>query len=63
VVALAVTQTVGYGVLYYAFSVFLLSMARDLRTATAGIAAALTPRSCSPQCLRCEWIGCWTPAA
>ncbi|WP_049558896.1 MFS transporter [Nonomuraea sp. SBT364] len=40
--ALAVTQTVGYGVLYYAFSVFLAPMARDLRATNAQIAAALT---------------------
>ncbi|MBN6056560.1 MFS transporter, partial [Nonomuraea sp. RK-328] len=42
VAALAVTQTVGYGVLYYAFSVFLTPMARDLRASTAQVAAALT---------------------
>ncbi|MEU9831774.1 MFS transporter [Streptosporangium sp. NPDC048047] len=42
VAALAVTQTIGYGVLYYAFSVFLAPMARDLRASNAQIAAALT---------------------
>ncbi len=42
VAALAVTQTIGYGVLYYAFSVFLAPMARDLRATNAQIAAALT---------------------
>ncbi|MGW3353394.1 MFS transporter [Nonomuraea rubra] len=42
VAALAVTQTVGYGVLYYAFSVFLAPMARDLHATHAEIAAALT---------------------
>ncbi|MEV4477877.1 MFS transporter [Nonomuraea sp. NPDC049504] len=42
VAALAVTQTVGYGVLYYAFSVFLAPMARDLHATPAQIAAALT---------------------
>ncbi|MGR6924351.1 MFS transporter [[Actinomadura] parvosata] len=42
VAALAVTQTIGYGVLYYAFSVFLAPMARDLHATQAQIAAALT---------------------
>jgi MFS family permease len=42
VAALAVTQTIGYGVLYYAFSVFLTPMARDLHATAAQIAAALT---------------------
>ncbi|MFF0312209.1 MFS transporter [Streptosporangium sp. NPDC004379] len=42
VAALAVTQTIGYGVLYYAFSVFLSPMAHDLHTGTAQVAAALT---------------------
>ncbi|NUR31343.1 MAG: MFS transporter, partial [Catenulispora sp.] len=42
VAALAVTQTIGYGVLYYAFSVFLAPMARDLHATGAQIAAALT---------------------
>jgi MFS family permease len=42
VAALAVTQTIGYGVLYYAFSVFLIPMARDLHATNAQIAAALT---------------------
>ncbi|WP_326822229.1 MFS transporter [Streptosporangium sp. NBC_01756] len=42
VAALAVTQTIGYGVLYYAFSVFLTSMTRDLHASGTQIAAALT---------------------
>ncbi|MGW7481876.1 MFS transporter [Nonomuraea muscovyensis] len=42
VAALAVTQTIGYGVLYYAFSVFLAPMARDLHASKPQIAAALT---------------------
>ncbi|MFF3444643.1 MFS transporter [Streptosporangium sp. NPDC002721] len=42
VAALAVTQTIGYGVLYYAFSVFLTPMAADLHAGGAQIAAALT---------------------
>jgi MFS family permease len=42
VAALAVTQTVGYGVLYYAFSVLITPMAADLHTSTPRIAAALT---------------------
>lgn len=42
VAALAVTQTIGYGVLYYAFSVFLTPMARELGATHAQIAAALT---------------------
>ncbi|MEV4086026.1 MFS transporter [Nonomuraea fuscirosea] len=42
VAALAVTQTTGYGVLYYAFSVFLVPMAHDLHATNAQVAAALT---------------------
>ncbi|GAA3695180.1 MFS transporter [Nonomuraea antimicrobica] len=40
--ALAVTQTIGYGVLYYAFSVFLIPMQRDLKAEGTQVAAALT---------------------
>uniref|UniRef100_UPI003F498E27 hypothetical protein n=1 Tax=Nonomuraea sp. CA-252377 TaxID=3240003 RepID=UPI003F498E27 len=40
--ALAITQTIGYGVLYYAFSVYLVTMARDLHATNAQIVAALT---------------------
>ncbi|NIK59863.1 MFS transporter [Kribbella shirazensis] len=40
--ALAVTQTVGYGVLYYAFSVILGPMSRDLGMSTATAAGAFT---------------------
>ncbi|MDA0638739.1 MFS transporter [Nonomuraea sp. MCN248] len=42
VAALAVTQTIGYGVLYYAFSVVLLPMRRDLGASGTQVAAALT---------------------
>lgn len=42
VAALAVTQTVGYGVLYYAFSVLITPMAADLHVSTPRIAGALT---------------------
>ncbi|WP_246079741.1 MFS transporter [Nonomuraea mesophila] len=42
VAALAVTQTIGYGVLYYAFSVFLIPMQRDLDASGTQVAAALT---------------------
>lgn len=42
VAVLAVTQTVGYGVLYYAFSVLLTPMAADLHTSTARVTGALT---------------------
>ncbi|WP_155368439.1 MFS transporter [Catellatospora vulcania] len=42
VAALAVTQTIGYGVLYYVFSVFLTPMAADLRTSPAAVTGALT---------------------
>jgi len=40
--ALGITQTVGYGVLFYAFAVYLVPMAADLRTSTATITGALT---------------------
>jgi predicted MFS family arabinose efflux permease len=42
VAALAITQTVGYGALYYSFAVFLTPLARDLHTSTAAITGALT---------------------
>ncbi|MGV9309863.1 MFS transporter [Nonomuraea sp. NPDC003727] len=42
VAALAVTQTIGYGVLYYAFSVFLTPMVRELNASHTQVAAALT---------------------
>ncbi len=42
IAALAVTQTVGYGVLYYAFSALLGPMSRDLGISTATAAGALT---------------------
>lgn len=42
VAALAITQTVGYGVLYYVFGVFLGPMSADLRISTATSAGALT---------------------
>lgn len=40
--ALAITQTVGYGTLYYAFAVFLVPMATDLRASTGAITGAFT---------------------
>ncbi|WP_328992735.1 MFS transporter [Kribbella sp. NBC_01245] len=42
IAALAVTQTVGYGVLYYAFSVLLGPMSRDLGISTTTAAGAFT---------------------
>src|SRR5437660_7850439 len=40
--SLAITQTVGYGVLSYAFAVFLTPMAHDLHTGPTALTAALT---------------------
>jgi MFS family permease len=40
--ALAITQTVGYGVLYYSFSIFLTPMAADLHAGIATVTGALT---------------------
>jgi len=42
VAALAVTQTVGYGVLYYAFAVLLHPMAAGLHASTTAVTGALT---------------------
>lgn len=42
VAALAVTQTVGYGVLYYAFAVLLVPMATALHTSTTAVTGAYT---------------------
>ncbi|WP_336212361.1 MFS transporter [Nonomuraea sp. LPB2021202275-12-8] len=40
--ALAITQTAGYGILYYAFSVFITPMSRDLHAGVAEITGAIT---------------------
>jgi predicted MFS family arabinose efflux permease len=42
VAVLAVTQTVGYGALYYSFAVLLAPLARDLHASTTAITGALT---------------------
>ncbi|MEJ3742578.1 MFS transporter [Actinomycetes bacterium KLBMP 9797] len=42
VAALAITTTIGYGVLHYAYSVLLLPMARDLHASTTVVTGALT---------------------
>ncbi|MEU6790245.1 MFS transporter [Nonomuraea wenchangensis] len=42
VAALAITQTAGYGVLYYAFSVFIPPMARDLHAGVTALTGAIT---------------------
>ncbi|GIF23594.1 MFS family permease [Actinoplanes tereljensis] len=42
VAALAVTQTVGYGTLYYAFAVFLIPVARDLNASTTAVTGSFT---------------------
>ncbi|MEV4113204.1 MFS transporter [Nonomuraea sp. NPDC049695] len=40
--ALSITQTVGYGVLYYAFSVFIPPMSRELHAGVAQLTGAIT---------------------
>lgn len=42
VAALAITQTVGYGTLYYAFAVFLVPLAADLKTSTTAVTGTFT---------------------
>jgi predicted MFS family arabinose efflux permease len=42
VVTFAITQTIGYGCLYYAFAVLLHPVAADLRTTPAAVTGALT---------------------
>lgn len=42
VAALAVTQTIGYGTLYYAFAVLLAPLATDLRASTTAVTGAYT---------------------
>lgn len=54
--ALAVTQTIGYGVLYYAFSVFLTPMQHDLHAGGTEIAAALTI-AVLVTALAAPWVG------
>jgi hypothetical protein len=40
--ALAITQTAGYGILYYAFSVFITPMTRDMHAGVAELAGGIT---------------------
>jgi nitrate/nitrite transporter NarK len=40
--ALAVTQTIGYGTLYYAFAVLLVPLAADLGVSTTAVTGAYT---------------------
>lgn len=42
VAALAITTTIGYGVLYYAFSALLAPMSHDLQISTTTATGALT---------------------
>ncbi|WP_068928995.1 MFS transporter [Planobispora rosea] len=56
IAALAITQTAGYGVLYYAFAVLLVPMSRDLRAGTGQIAGALTA-SVLTTALAAPWVG------
>jgi predicted MFS family arabinose efflux permease len=42
VAALAITQTIGYGALYYAFVVLLVPIAADLHTSTTAVTGAFT---------------------
>jgi MFS family permease len=42
VAALSITQTIGYGTLYYAFAVFLTPLAADLHTSTTAVTGAFT---------------------
>lgn len=42
VAALAITQTIGYGTLNYAFAVLLIPLAADLRTSTTTVTGSLT---------------------
>ncbi len=42
IIVLAITQTIGYGVLSYAFPVLLTPMANDLHTTTAAVTGAVT---------------------
>ncbi|MCX4471563.1 MFS transporter [Micromonospora sp. NBC_01655] len=42
VAALAITQTIGYGTLYYAFAVLLNPLAADLHTSTTAVTGAFT---------------------
>nr|WP_157249809.1 MFS transporter [Nonomuraea typhae] len=42
IAALAITQTAGFGVLYYAFSVFITPMSAELRASVPQLAGALT---------------------
>ncbi|MEU6719932.1 MFS transporter [Nonomuraea sp. NPDC046802] len=56
--ALAITQTAGYGVLYYAFSVFIPPMSRDLGAGVAELTGAIT-LSVLVSGLAAPFIGRW----
>ncbi|MEU1384716.1 MULTISPECIES: MFS transporter [unclassified Nonomuraea] len=56
--ALAITQTAGYGVLYYAFAVFIPPMARDLRAGVAQLTGAITV-SVLVSALVAPFVGRW----
>jgi MFS family permease len=55
---LAVTQTIGYGVLFYAFPVLLSPIAADLNTSTATVTGALTTAVVVSACVAIP-IGRW----
>jgi hypothetical protein len=50
VAALAITQTAGYGTVYYAFAVFLTPLARDLHTSATAVTGALTAATYVASC-------------
>ena len=55
VTALALAEMTSWGVLYYAFTVFLEPMHRELGWSNASMAGASRWRYCSPAWLGCRW--------
>ncbi|MFF5085397.1 MFS transporter [Actinoplanes sp. NPDC000266] len=58
VAALAVTQTVGYGTLYYAFAVFLVPLSADLHASTTAVTGSFTASVLSSAALAVP-VGRW----
>ena len=63
IAGLAITQTVGYGVLYYAFAVLITPIADDLHTSTAAVTGALTTSVLVRRPQRSRSAAGWTATA
>lgn len=58
VLALSITETVSFGILYYAYTVFVAPMARDLDASIAAVAGAYS-LGLIVSGISAEWVGRW----